>query len=80
MIYSKVEWFVNEMIDALTVFFVLWKVFYVIKGNVLVTIHQSSAVLNTGSTFFVPQGNFICQAYSFLRRFGSETLFHHAIC
>ena len=57
-----------------------WKVFYVIKGNVMVTIHQSSAVLNTGSTFFVPQGNFICQAYSFLRRFGSETLFHHAIC
>ncbi|XP_074612007.1 uncharacterized protein LOC141866407 isoform X2 [Acropora palmata] len=32
-------------------------VFYVIKGNVMVTIHQSSAVLNTGSTFFVPQGN-----------------------
>lgn len=29
----------------------------------MVTIHQSSAVLNTGSTFFVPQGNFICQAF-----------------
>ncbi|XP_078352857.1 uncharacterized protein LOC144637673 isoform X2 [Oculina patagonica] len=32
-------------------------VFYVIKGRVMVTVHQSSAVLHTGSTFFVPQGN-----------------------
>ncbi|XP_068675831.1 centromere protein C-like isoform X3 [Montipora foliosa] len=32
-------------------------VFYVIKGKIVVTIHQSSVVLSTGSTFFVPQGN-----------------------
>ena len=32
------------------------KVFYVVKGKIMVTIHQSSVVLNTGSTFFVPQG------------------------
>ncbi|KAJ7330611.1 hypothetical protein OS493_022226 [Desmophyllum pertusum] len=32
-------------------------VFYVTKGRVMVTVHQSSAVLHTGSTFFVPQGN-----------------------
>jgi len=32
-------------------------VFYVIKGRIIVTVHQSSAVLDTGSVFFVPQGN-----------------------
>lgn len=32
-------------------------VFYIIKGRVKVTVHKSSAILHTGSTFFVPQGN-----------------------
>ena len=32
--------------------------FYVIKGRIMVTVHQSSVVLGTGSTFFVPQGEF----------------------
>ncbi|CAH3156730.1 unnamed protein product [Pocillopora meandrina] len=32
-------------------------VFYIIKGRVKVTVHKSSAILHTGSTFYVPQGN-----------------------
>lgn len=35
-----------------------WKVFYIIKGRVKVTVHKSSAILHTGSTFFVPQGKY----------------------
>ena len=34
------------------------QVFYVIKGTVMVTVHQCSTVLHSGSTFFVPQGKF----------------------
>ena len=42
----------------LVVCFIFLKVFYVIKGRIMVTVHQSSVVLGTGSTFFVPQGEF----------------------
>lgn len=44
--------------EAVTDVSLFCQVFYVIKGTVMVTVHQCSTVLHSGSTFFVPQGKF----------------------
>ena len=57
--YSTVTSNLASETEAVTDVSFFCQVFYVIKGTVMVTVHQCSTVLRTGSTFFVPQGKFL---------------------